>query len=58
MELKWMNLLGATHTLAPLGAFSAQILTQVVVYCNGGVASTAVLFALWRLGVPLSRRPP
>ncbi|EKX36289.1 hypothetical protein GUITHDRAFT_117517 [Guillardia theta CCMP2712] len=22
-------------------------------YCNGGVASTAVLFALWKLGIPL-----
>lgn len=22
-------------------------------YCNGGVASTAVLFALWQLGAPL-----
>jgi 3-mercaptopyruvate sulfurtransferase SseA len=24
-------------------------------YCNGGVASTAVLFGLWQLGVPLAQ---
>eukprot|EP00802_Teleaulax_amphioxeia_P020776 Tamp_21076.p1 GENE.Tamp_21076~~Tamp_21076.p1 ORF type:complete len:361 (-),score=73.20 Tamp_21076:82-1092(-) len=29
--------------------------TQTVLYCNGGVASTAVLFAMWLVGVPLSR---
>ena len=28
---------------------------ETVLYCNGGVASTAVLFAMWQLGVPLSR---
>jgi thiosulfate/3-mercaptopyruvate sulfurtransferase len=28
---------------------------ETVIYCNGGVASTAVLFAMWQLGVPLSR---
>ena len=26
---------------------------QTVAYCNGGVASTAVLFVLWQLGTPL-----
>ena len=28
---------------------------QTVAYCNGGVASTAVLFVLWQLGTPLHR---
>ena len=40
------------------GASSADLdnaARETVIYCNGGVASTAVLFAMWQLGVPLAR---
>ena len=40
------------------GSSSANLDTtarETVLYCNGGVASTAVLFAMWQLGVPLAR---
>lgn len=42
MVLKWHGLLDGSDD-------------DIVVYCNGGVSSTIVIFALVRCGVPLSR---
>lgn len=45
------------QTRAILKAGSALPIEEgrVLLYCNGGVASTAVMFHLWQLGVPLAR---
>jgi len=42
----------ARRVLEEMGAYPSEG-QKGVLYCNGGVASTAVFFALWQLGVPL-----
>jgi 3-mercaptopyruvate sulfurtransferase SseA len=34
-------------------AAGGEVGCETILYCNGGVASTAVLFGMWQVGVPL-----